>query len=104
MAVKFLDVGNIVTAKGSGKLYIKLNQVTNKEGKYVSDNLKELSKALINFIENPNKDGLPLQFDTPQSEIRRLTELGYIKEEDVEKRLDSIPSYIKYKIKYVKED
>ena len=53
---------------------------------------------------NPEKNGLSLQIEKPQDEVRRLAELGYIEEEDLEKRLGNIPDYIKYNIKLVTDN
>ena len=103
MAVKYLQVGAIKVTKAKDKLYINLNQTTNKTGTYVSDNLVSLYEALGNFIENPDKNGLSLQIEKPQDKVNRLCELGYIEESDLEKRLDSIPDYIKYEISFVQE-
>ena len=100
---KFLQVGSIRMSKAN-KLYINLNQTPDKTGNYVSDNLKELQRALNAFIADPQKGGVSLQIEKPQDKIKKLADLGYIEEDQVEKRLASIPDYIKYEIAFVKED
>ena len=77
-----------------GKLYIKFHANKEKGGNYSSRNLNELAKAL----EGAGQKGLSLQIEKPQDKIMRLAELGFIEEADVEKRLESIPDYIRYEI------
>ena len=73
MAGKWKEIGSIRMSQ-KGKLYIKLDDV---EG-----------------LEN----GIALQINKPEDKIRRLHELGYIKDEDLEKRLEQIPEWLKYEI------
>lgn len=86
------QVGTI--RKGDKGLYIKFHSNKTKDGKYSSANLKELAEA----VANAGEKGLSLQIEKPQDKIRRLAELGYIEDEDLESRLESIPEYIKYEI------
>lgn len=79
---------------GDKGLYIKFHSNKGKDGKYSSANLGELADA----IQSAGEKGLSLQIEKPQDKIRRLAELGYIEEDDLERRLESIPEYIKYEI------
>lgn len=44
------------------------------------------------------KSGETVYIDTPQAKIEKLVELGFIKEDEAETRLEKIPDYIKYKL------
>lgn len=70
---KWTEIGSIRMSQ-KGKLYIKLDSVEGLE------------------------DGVALQIEKPEDKIKRLHELGYIKDEDLEKRLEQIPSWLKYQI------
>ena len=89
----WLEVGSIRQAE-SGKLYIKFHGQNNKEGKFDSSCLKDLAEA----ISGAGKDGIALQIEKPQDKIHRLNDLGFIDDDKVEGRLDSIPSWLKYSI------
>jgi len=83
-----------------GKLYIKFHSNKGKDGKYSSANLSELASA----IESAGDKGLSLQIEKPQDKVKKLASLGYIDEGDLEGRLESIPSYIKYEITLPPQD
>jgi len=50
------------------------------------------------------KEGMNVQIEKPQDTINRLHELGFIKDEDLEKRLESIPEWKKYIVKLPPQD
>ena len=102
----FLEVGSIRLGQDrtddngnfqKGKLYLKLHQVTDKQGKYTSKNLRELADAL----EKNGSDGVNLQIEKQQEEVKRLASLGYIDDDKLESRLESIPDWLKYKVTLV---
>ena len=77
-----------------GKLYIKFHQIKDKKGNYTSKNLRELADAL----ENSGQKGVSLQIEKPKDKILKLASLGYIDEDKVEERLESVPAWLKYEI------
>jgi hypothetical protein len=90
---KWTQVGSIRLSKDN-KLYIKFHANKEKDDSYSSANLKELAKAL----ESAGQDGIALQIEKPADKINKLAGLGFIKEEDLEKRLAQIPEWLKYEI------
>ena len=82
------------------KLYIKFHANKEKSGNYSSKNLKELSNA----IQNAGQNGISLQIEKPADKIKRLASLGYIDEDDLENRLESIPEWLKYEISLPPQD
>lgn len=99
MAGKWHQVGTIRLSKPKddgtpGKLYIQFKGSTNKEGKVDTSGLNALAEAL----KNPGQYGVSLQIEKPQDKVRKLAKLGYIEEDQLENRLNSIPDYIKYEI------
>jgi len=103
----FLDVGAILLSSGKNgkpkRLFISLDKQRQKDGTYSTKNLVVLRDALTEYIENPSEYGVSLMIEKPETEIRRLADLGYIEEEDVEKRIEQLPESLKYKIKYVQD-
>ena len=78
----------------AGKLYIKFHANQEKDGSYSHANLKELSSA----ITSAGSYGISLQIEKPVDKLKRLNELGFIKDADLEKRIEQVPDYIKYEI------
>ena len=83
-----------------GKLYIKLHANKGKDGKFSSQNLRELADAL----EKSGEGGFSLQIEKTADKIRKLASLGYIEEDKLESRLDSIPDWLKYEITMPPQD
>lgn len=49
----------------------------------------------IKILEDVNlKQGMPVYKDTPQDKVKKLHELGYIEDDELEARLEKIPDYI----------
>ena len=95
----WIQVGTIRKSE-EGKLYIKLHANQEKGGGYSSKNLKELAKALT----SAGQKGISLQIEKPQDKIKRLAALGYIDDDALEGRLDSIPDWLKYEISLPPQD
>ena len=57
----------------------------------------DANKIAAKFNEDV-KAGAFINIAVPQDNIKRLYKLGYIKDEDLEGRLDKIPFYIKYEL------
>lgn len=95
---KWFEIGSI--RKGDKGLYIKIHADKDRNGKFDFTALKELARA----IENAGEKGITLQIEKPENEIRRLAELGFIDEDKVESRIESIPAWKKYIIKLPPQD
>lgn len=67
------NVGSIRESK-KGKLYIMLDDVSTLT------------------------DGIALQIEKPEVKLRRLHELGYLTDDQLEERLEKVPKFIKYEI------
>ena len=93
---KWNEVGSINKSK-AGKLYIALKPQKAKDGSFDYSGIRALGEALLAAGEQ----GIALQLEKPEDEILRLAELGYIKEDDVESRIEAIPEWIRQKIKFV---
>lgn len=95
---EYIEVGSI--RKGDYGLYIKLHPCRNKspsgEWKESDIGLKRLAEAL-----NGSDNGLNLSIEKPADEIKRMAELGFIDDAEVEKRMANIPEWKKYIIKLV---
>lgn len=85
---------------GDKGLYIKFHANKEKDGNYSSANLSTLAEA----IQNAGDKGLSLQIETPQDKVTRLAALGFIDEDKVESRLESIPDFIRYEIALPPQD
>jgi len=70
---KWKKIGQILKSK-KGNLYIKFEDV-----------------STLN-------DGDTIMIEKPEVEINRLHELGYIKDEELEGRLENIPDFVKYNL------
>lgn len=95
---EYIEVGSI--RKGDYGLYIKLHPCRNKtsSGKWEesSEGLKKLAAAL-----NGTDNGINLSIEKPEDEVKRMADLGFIDDAEVEKRLANIPEWKKYTIKLV---
>ena len=50
------------------------------------------------------KDGDALQIEKPEDKLRRLHELGYITDEQLEDRIAKLPEWLKYEISQAPKD
>lgn len=100
MAKEYIEVGSI--RKGEYGLYLKFHPCRNKgsDGVWREDTngMKKLAEAL-----NNSTSGLSLSIEKPDIEPTRLCELGYIDEDEKEKRIDAIPEWKKYTVKLVQK-
>jgi len=104
----FIDVGAIKLSKGgegkTQKLYINFQEKRSKEGSPSFENLVALRDAIDSYIKSPTEYGLSLQIEKPEVGLRRLAELGYIEEDALQKRIEAIPSFVKYHVKLITDD
>lgn len=95
---EYIEVGSI--REGDYGLYIKLHKCRNKgnDGQYREDDsgLKRLAEAL-----NGSDNGLNLSIEKPIDELRRQHDLGWFDEDELNKRIESVPAWKKYTIKLV---
>lgn len=103
----FLDIGAIKLSKGSDtrpqKLYINFKETRNKEGSPSFENLVALRDEIDKYIKSPTEFGISLQIEKPEVGLRRLNELGYISDENLVKRIEATPDFIKYNIQLITE-
>lgn len=97
MSKKWKQVGSIREGKRCSECNTPL--IENSEGKQCPKCKNTKGKLYIKIDDiSTLEDGVTLQIEKPQDKIEKLNKLGHIKDEDVERRLESIPEWLKYEI------